>query len=254
MLTNNGSLFGKKLLNELVMRSIRVDAAVVVNQPLVYHRKLFRYVEKRVGFINAIYFALRRVFFSEKTPSTWKGKIFMRAYEGMGIPIVYTKGSNSDQTIRVLKDLKPDLLLLGQTGIVGSSVLEIPRTGTLNAHPGILPDYRGIDCAKWALYRNDFENIGCSVHWVDTGVDTGPIITRETYRICCDETLDTLEANLDDLAITMLAEVVMWILNGKEPDIFVQDKMNGNQYYKMSLEKERIVRKTLSEQARSSGI
>ncbi len=41
-------------------------------------------------------------------------------------------------------------MFLAQTGIVRENILSIPKIGALNSHPGILPEYTGIDCYKWA--------------------------------------------------------------------------------------------------------
>lgn len=247
VLTNKGSIFGKKLINELIAKNTHVDAVVIIKQPIGYYLKLFNYARKRVGFFDAAFFSAQRVISTREKPSTWRTNRFIDRYEDMNVRIIYTKGTNSDQTVELLKELKPDLLLLGQTGIVGKRILQIPKLGTLNAHPGILPHYRGIDCGKWAIYNDDFTNIGSSVHWVDTGVDTGNIVLREQYFVNRDETLRTLEANLDNLAVRLLARVVVSIIEKKELDLLVQNSIEGSQFYKMSRKQEKIVRRILSD-------
>ena len=251
VLTNKGSLFGKKLINELLAQDIPVEAGVVIRQPIGYHLKLFNYVKKRVGGFDAVLFSIQKVLSSKEKLSKWRTNKFIDEYEEMDIRIIYTKGTNSNQTLDDLRKLKPDLLLLGQTGIIRKRIIQIPKLGTLKAHPGILPYYRGIDCGKWAIFNDDFKNIGCSVHWVDTGVDTGNIILREKYTITCDETLETLEANLNNLAVRLLAKVVVSIIEQKEFDGIGQNRIGGRQYYKMSRRNENTVRRILSDRGRS---
>jgi methionyl-tRNA formyltransferase len=251
VLTNKGSLFGKQLINELIANRIPVDAVVVISQPAGYYLNLFRSVRKRTGFLDAAFFSLRKAISAAKELPRRRTYRFMDNYEAMGPRIIGTRGTNSHQTAELLKELKPDLLLLGQTGIIRKHIIQIPRLGTLNAHPGILPDYRGIDCGKWAIYNDDFENIGCTAHWVDTGVDTGDILLVKKYTINSDETLETLEANLDNLAVGLLAKVVASMLGKKKPDVTVQSSAGGKQYYKMSRKHENIVRRKLSDRAES---
>jgi len=61
VLTNEGSRFGLEILNEFRAHNIRVDALVLIHQPLHYHKTLFKYVRKHVGFVQACYFAMRRL-------------------------------------------------------------------------------------------------------------------------------------------------------------------------------------------------
>jgi methionyl-tRNA formyltransferase len=243
--TNKGSLYGKKLINEFILRGIETKAVTVIEQPLSYYKKLFKYVKGSVGFSDGVYFLMRRIAETERAPRIWKGTRFIKKYEDMGIPIVYTTGTNSHQTQEILKAYRPDILILGQTGIVQREILRIPRLGTLNAHPGILPYYRGIDCEKWAIYQNEPDKVGCSVHWVDPGVDTGGIIARERYVIKANDTLRTLTGNLYDLAARMLADVVLGFAEGKSLDIISQDGSDGTQYRKMARWQEGIVREKL---------
>lgn len=246
VLTNNGSLFGKKLLNELKVRNVPVQTILIVRQPLAYYRKLFGFVRKRVGIVDALYFSIKRIFFSEKKPVSWKHGPFLDCYEELASHVVYTHGSNSEQTWQILQALKPDLVLLGQTGIIGKHMLKIPSMGMLNSHTGVLPQYRGMDCPKWAILADDFENIGCSVHWVDKGIDTGPIILKKTYVMSDTATMETLENNLTDLAVTILADVTVEILENKQLDSTPQILADGKQYFKMSRVGEALVRKKLS--------
>src|SRR5436309_2693224 len=54
------------------------------------------------------------------------------------------------------------------------AVIEAFRLGILNAHIGVLPAYRGMNVAEWAALEGG--SVGCSVHFIDTGIDTGPIL------------------------------------------------------------------------------
>jgi methionyl-tRNA formyltransferase len=97
-----------------------------------------------------------------------------------------------------------DLTLLGQSGIVPASLLELPSVGTLNAHPGALPAYRGLDASLWALSDDDFEHVESTLHLVDPGIDTGAVVLRHPYEWRGDETLHNLEERLYEDCIDLL--------------------------------------------------
>ena len=248
VLTNDGSLYGKKILNDLMYRDIEVEAVVVIKQPLSYYWKLFKYVQKQVGVVDALYFSFKRQLHKEHMPTSWNDQDFVEHYNEFGIPILYAKGTNSEETLRALKERSPHIIILGQTGIVRKKLLETPKIGTLNAHPGILPYYRGIDCARWAIYHNEFDKIGASVHWVNTGVDTGNIIQTQVYDFSGDETIESLDDKLYNLCATMLTNVVSSIIQGSNTLAETPQSQNeGQQYRKMSRKDETIVQKTLAE-------
>lgn len=252
VLTNAGSLFGLKLLNALRRQGIVPAAIVVVDQPLRYFWALFRGVRRRVGLADAVYFTLARVWHGMTTrpPRTWGAAPFLADYASFGAAVTKVRGTNTPETVDVLQECAPDLLLLGQTGIVREPVLSVPRAGTLNAHPGMLPDYRGIDCARWAVHAGEFDKIGASVHWVNAGVDTGAVVATRAYEIRGDEDLAQLDDRLDDLAVTLMAEVVAEIGHtGAIPEGRPQAPDAGQQYYKMPRALEAEARATLRARA-----
>jgi methionyl-tRNA formyltransferase len=48
----------------------------------------------------------------------------------------------------------------------------------VNLHGGLSPEYRGADCTFWALYNGEPEKIGCTLHYIDAGIDTGRLIAH----------------------------------------------------------------------------
>ena len=60
-----------------------------------------------------------------------------------------------------------------------ASVLRLPRLGCLNVHPSLLPAHRGPDPLFW-IYHDGDETGGVTIHLMDEGFDTGPIVLRET--------------------------------------------------------------------------
>jgi hypothetical protein len=92
--------------------------------------------------------------------------------------IVQVDSVNSTGFIGKVMAFKPDLIILSGTRIVLSSVLEHVKTPFINIHAGITPLYRGVHGGYWALANNDQMNCGVTLHYVNSGVDTGEIIAQ----------------------------------------------------------------------------
>jgi methionyl-tRNA formyltransferase len=85
---------------------------------------------------------------------------------------------NSDETIDVLQDLKPNVVVVSGTRIISTSVLNSVEAVFVNMHAGITPAYRGVHGGYWALVQDDRDACGVTIHEVDTGVDTGRILAQ----------------------------------------------------------------------------
>ena len=66
-------------------------------------------------------------------------------------------------------------------------MLKEGRLGIANLHGGLSPEYRGADCTFWALYNGEPEKIGCTLHWIDPGIDTGGLIAHISPEIHADD-------------------------------------------------------------------
>lgn len=83
---------------------------------------------------------------------------------------------NSEACRRELARLKPEVVLVLGTRIIGRDTLAAVPAPFINYHAGINPKYRGMCGGYWSLAHGDRENFGVTVHLVDHGVDTGGIL------------------------------------------------------------------------------
>jgi len=63
-----------------------------------------------------------------------------------------------------------------------AALIGLPRYGILNVHPGTLPQYAGLYAPMRQMVDGQ-EQIGCTVHWIDAGIDTGPVVARSALTV-----------------------------------------------------------------------
>ena len=85
--------------------------------------------------------------------------------------------------------------LAGFLRLVKRPLLDYFPNKILNIHPSLLPAFPGLEAWKQALDAGVTE-AGCTVHFVDEGVDTGPILLQESLPILAGETADSLHARI----------------------------------------------------------
>ena len=92
-------------------------------------------------------------------------------------------------------------------------LLSLPRLGCLNIHPSLLPDARGPEPVFWA-FRWGLSRTGVTLHLMDSGWDTGPLIAQLDMPIPEDATIVTLEQSLARMGANLLVEHLQAGLDG----------------------------------------
>jgi len=87
------------------------------------------------------------------------------------------------------------ICLAGFMRILSPEFIKKFKNSILNIHPSILPAFPGLDAQRQAI-ESGVSHSGCTVHFVDEGVDTGPIIVQETVKIKKDDTEETLSKKI----------------------------------------------------------
>lgn len=154
---------------------------------------------------------------------------------------------NSDAGVNLLKDLAPDVIVLGRTRILKPAVLAIPRLGVLNAHPGMLPEYRGVDVIYWALSTGG--PLGVTIHFADRGIDTGNIVAQRTFDVRPGDTVRSLMRRADQLAGELMAKAVRQMVDTGHLEAFPQPQRDGRTYGRMPPRMRRRVEARLTARA-----
>jgi methionyl-tRNA formyltransferase len=136
---------------------------------------------------------------------------------GKNIPVYCVANHNDASCADLLRDNRPDIVVLGGTRIIKSHLLEIPRRGTVNCHPGLLPWLRGSASVAWALYKDLPQ--GATAHFIDPGVDTGDIIIRRELPVYRRDTYESLCYRVANLAGELMTETVRSLAEGEAPRV-----------------------------------
>jgi folate-dependent phosphoribosylglycinamide formyltransferase PurN len=97
---------------------------------------------------------------------------------------VVPSGTNDAAELDAMQALRPDVVLVFGTGILQRELISRFDGRLINLHLGLSPYYRGAGTNFWPLVNREPEYVGATVHYLDSGIDTGPIIahTRPEVR------------------------------------------------------------------------
>ncbi len=140
----------------------------------------------------------------------------------IGIPYTVFSPKNYDSRVayetELLKQLEineVDLVVLaGYMRIIGPTLLTAYANRILNIHPSLLPCFPGKSSIRDAFEANE-KKTGVTVHFIDEGVDTGPIIAQEQVEISPEDTLDSLEAKIHQVEHRLFPQVIQELIENK---------------------------------------
>ncbi len=90
---------------------------------------------------------------------------------------------NDRRVVDLAERLGPDVIAVFGTSLIKGPLLSMGRLGIVNLHGGLSPEYRGADCTFWALYNGEPEKVGCTIHFIDPGIDTGNLIAHVSPEV-----------------------------------------------------------------------
>ena len=122
------------------------------------------------------------------------------------VPDYVTRADWDLDLARQIDGFEPDLVVsAGFMKVLGPAVLAAHRV--VNTHPALLPSFPGAHGVRDAM-AHGVKVTGCSCHWVDAGVDTGPIIDQRAVRVEDGDTVDSLHERIKVVEREMLVDVV----------------------------------------------
>jgi len=106
------------------------------------------------------------------------------------------------------------VVLAGFMRLLGPTFLGAFPGRVVNIHPALLPAFPGVAAQAQALAAG-VRLTGCTVHFVDAGVDSGPIVAQSAVPVLEDDTVETLTARVLAQEHRLLPRVVRWIAEGR---------------------------------------
>ncbi|GAW92165.1 phosphoribosylglycinamide formyltransferase [Calderihabitans maritimus] len=134
--------------------------------------------------------------------------------------------------VKVLKRYEVELVVLaGFMRLLTPRFIEHFPNRIVNIHPSLLPAFPGLEAQKQA-WEYGVRYSGCTVHFVDENMDTGPIIDQEVVPVYQDDTAETLAERILEREHRLYPRVLQWIAEGRV-------KVRGRKVYISGLSNER---------------
>jgi hypothetical protein len=136
---------------------------------------------------------------------------------------------NGKRCLDLLAAVQPDVIAVYGTVVIKAKVMAAARKGILNMHTGISPRYRGSDTIFWPLYHEEPEWVGVTIHRLEAGIDSGPVLATAKPEITADDDEDTLFAKCVKLGCQHYVEAIRALAIGTARET-PQDLTQGREY------------------------
>ncbi len=213
--------------------------AVIIEQP-VNKKKLAKGRIKKIGILKV----MGQILFSALMVPWLRSKAKDRKDELLKLYQLDTSGISNDHLLRVssvndeackqlLEQVQPDIIIVNGTRIISKKILQCCRAVFINMHVGITPKYRGSHGGYWALYNNDPANFGTTIHFVDTGVDTGAVLKQAFIEPAKEDNFTTYPILQVAIGINALKDVLQEALRDSYQSRSHTEK--GTMYYQPTI-------------------
>ncbi len=146
--------------------------------------------------------------------------------KNLGVPVkvldykaIGDKKLYNEMLLEALKELNPDLVVLaGYMRVLPPDTVNAFKGRIVNIHPALLPSFPGLNAIKQA-WEHGVKVTGITVHYVDEGVDTGPIIAQVPVIIEDKDTMEELENKIHHAEHQLYPRVIRKILLGDQNNL-----------------------------------
>ena len=132
---------------------------------------------------------------------------------GLDVPILQPESLRDEHFHAQLQALEPDLFAVVAFLILPRSMLAIPKSGSVNVHPSLLPKYRGAAPIQWAIINGETET-GVTIFQLSPRVDAGDILIQQKVAIGDDETAGELYERLKVKGAELLIRAIDGMADG----------------------------------------
>ncbi|MBC7906329.1 MAG: methionyl-tRNA formyltransferase [Rhodospirillaceae bacterium] len=217
-------LYGALVLNQLLPH-------LVGDQVMVWLSDKTRPVEKAVPELAEMKFLERDLLMDTIFPlvdMAGAGSGELATFNGLaarhGVASKIITSVNDPEMEAVIRDFQPDLIFSARFSLIFKpNIINIPRLGIWNIHPGALPRYAGL-FAPFRCIVDGGDRIGCTVHRIDEGIDTGPVQGIGWLKVDPARSLLWHVVNSYGPGVDVLIDMLAGIRQGRLPEPWVQDR------------------------------
>lgn len=186
LLTHGGA---EEVLNRLLSPDVEV-VGVFVETDIVRRYSLSEKIKRSLrydGYATTVAKFARKLFLAEREKDDLLAllqsrNVLEQIARTNGIPFHVLDNYHTPKAMALMRSTQPDLGVIYGTNIIKEPVFKIPRLGSINLHQGLAPYYRGGPPIFWELYNGEAQ-VGLTVHFVESKVDSGAIILQETVQL-----------------------------------------------------------------------
>ncbi|BBO19311.1 MAG: methionyl-tRNA formyltransferase [Candidatus Desulfobacillus denitrificans] len=134
-----------------------------------------------------------------------------------GLPVHQPSSLKSEEACQPIIEARPDVMVVAAYGLIlPQAALDIPRLGCLNIHASLLPRWRGAAPIQRAILAGDAKT-GVTIMRMEAGLDSGPMLLKESLPIADTETAGTLHDKLAALGARLIVEALPKLERGELP-------------------------------------
>jgi methionyl-tRNA formyltransferase len=143
--------------------------------------------------------------------------------------VVGSRALHTVQALSMFHALAPDILIVSHAPLLKPPLFQLPRIAALNIHWGIAPQYRGEHTLFWPLYFGDYVRVGVTIHRIDAGIDTGPILAQGFPSLGADDDEVRVLARCARVAADLMGDVLDAAAQG-DPLVGCRSAVMGRQF------------------------
>lgn len=252
LLSRENSLYGGLILDQSRRQGLAIDGVILQSWNWQQKYRRLKSYARKIGWLNlaatlVISAADSRLLASRA--SQGHSSVEVEAFS-QGVPLYPVAALNAPATVQAVQALDADLLLLGGVGVVKDALIRSARLAVVNAHPGIVPHYRGNYVARWAILHGD--PVGITIHLVDAGIDTGPVLSIQPVEIPRTRSLVVVDQYLEMKRAEHLIRYAAGFLEGSVKPLQQDEESRQPHFYYMPLRQLLQVYRVLYRRSRES--
>lgn len=133
----------------------------------------------------------------------------LKIAHGFNLPVlIFERNLTEELFVKRINELSPDLIIVASyPHYIPEAVFSAAKIAAVNAHPSLLPHYRGAN-PYFHVINNGEQETGVTLHLLDAGFDTGNMISQQKFKLNTKETTGSLEQNTTSVVVSVVTDFV----------------------------------------------